>query len=54
MAILVVFEFRKFRKKLILTFILTHFQLTRKRFSIIYGKFDLFIKLFSFNDSFEI
>ena len=52
LTILVVFESRYFRKKLLLTFLITHFQQIRvlKTYFIIYEEFDLIIKLLSFND----
>ena len=52
LTILVVFESRRFRKKLLLTFLITHFQQIRvlKTYFIIYEEFDLIIKLLSFND----
>ena len=52
LTILVVFESRRFRKNLLLTFLLTHFQQRRvlQTYFIIYEEFDLIIKIFSFND----
>ena len=52
LTILVVFESRRFRKNLLLTFLLTHFQQRRvlQTYFITYEEFDLIIKIFSFND----
>ena len=52
LTILVVFESRRFRKKLLLTFLITHFQQIRvlQTYFIIYEEFDLIIKLLNFND----
>ena len=47
---------QKVSKKLTLTFLLTHFQLTRVPWTyfVIYGAFDLFIKMLNLNDRLEI
>ena len=47
---------QKVSKKLTLTFLLTHFQLTRVPWTyfVIYWEFDLFIKMLNLNDRLEI
>ena len=55
LTILVAFRSRKFRNKLLLTFLITHFQYRRvlSTYFIIYQKFDLFIGILNFNERAE-